>query len=355
MYLTAKRLETYTHTIDLTRQWARANRDRLMKEPDLQAHYKGPYFWASVGDMEMAGVYRGLIAERFLRDDGDFRMAPDVKGFLSFPCTTVNQYIYPNGWITTGMIKTGAYDIARRGIEFILRFQDPKFGGFYYAFDPKTLTIDKKLMDSSSTSSAGIALLACGRLEEARRAGDFILQLLALQPQFDKYYFSCMKADGTLHTDVMGNENEWDADSRKQKCLSAKHDGLKELTWLIGKPTKFLTRLYTATGDEKYLEGAKKCFFFFHKLDKNAWVNYASCKTMWAGAELYRLTGEKAFAETATKLLDYYCKTQSPRGCWVHTLWYKDESEQAFTWTADITYEYGGEFSDVVYDLCAGK
>ncbi len=130
---------------------------------------------------------------------------------------------------------------------------------------------------------------------------------------------------------------------------------MKELTWLIGKPTRFLTKLYTATGETRYLDGARAAFDFFHRLDAGAWTNYASCKTMWAGAELYRLTGESRFAEAACRLLDYYCATQSESGAWVHTLWYKDESEQAFTWTADITLEYGGEFSDVVYELNAGE
>ncbi len=353
MYLTPQQLETYTHAIARCRSWALKNFDRLMQEKDLQAHYKAPYFWASVGDMKMAGLYRRLIAEKLLRSDGDFRTAEDVKGFASFPCTTLNQYLYPNGWIITGMVKMGAYDIGRKGLDFMLGFQDPKHGGFYYSFDPKARRIDKSLMDSSSTSSAGIACLACGRLAEAKRAGDFVLRLLDLQPQPDTAYFSCMKADGRLHTDVMGNEDQWDPNSRKQKCLSATHDGHNELTWLVGKPMKFLTRLYTATGEAKYLEGAKKCFFYFGKMHPNVWTNYASCKTMWAGAELYRITGENAFAEAATRLLDFYCKTQAPSGGWVHTLWYKNESEQSFPWTADITYEYGGEFSDVVYDLCA--
>ena len=128
-------------------------------------------------------------------------------------------------------------------------------------------------------------------------------------------------------------------------------DGHNELTWLIGKPTKFLTRLYTATGEKKYLEGALQAFRFFHKLEKGAWTNYASCKTMWAGAELYRLTGGAEFADTAMRILDFYCDTQSPSGTWVHTLWYKSEAEQSFCWTADITYEYGAEISDVVFDL----
>jgi len=353
MYLSSEQLERYDRCIRKTVEWAHSRYDRILQEKDLQGHYKAPAFWAAVGDARMAGLHRKIICERFLRDDGDFRMADDVKGFTQFACTTVNQYIYPNGWITVGMQKSGAYDVVAKALEFILRFEDPNHGGFYYAFDPKTRRIDKSLMDSSSTSSAGMALLMAGRLAEARRAGDFILRLLELQPQPDKFFFSCMRPDGSLHTDVFRTEDQWDPNSRKQKCLSTQADGLNELTWLIGKPTKFLTRLYTATGQGQYLEGAKKAFFFFHKLHPNAWQNYASCKTMWAGAELYRITGEKVFAETATRLLDFYCQTQAPSGSWVHTLWYKSEEEQTFSWTADITYEYGAEFSDVVYDLCA--
>jgi hypothetical protein len=190
-------------------------------------------------------------------------------------------------------------------------------------------------------------------MKEARRGGDFILRLLELQPEPDKYFFSCMNADGTLKVDVFGNEDGWAPDGRKQKCLSAEADGAAELTWLIGKPTKFLTRLYAATGDDKYLAGAKKAFYFFHKLHENAWTNYASCKTMWAGAELYRLTGEEVFAETAVRILDFYCRTQSPSGNWVHKLWYEDSSSQTLAWSADITFEYMAEISDVIFDFCS--
>jgi hypothetical protein len=80
---------------------------------------------------------------------------------------------------------------------------------------------------------------------------------------------------------------------------------------------------------------------------------YQACIRKTAGAELYRLTGESVYAQTACRLLDQYVKTQSPSGSWVHTLWYKSAEEQTFCWTADITWEYGAEFSDVLYDLCA--
>lgn len=352
MNLGAK-IQTYQAVVDKTVAWAHRNHKRLMQEPDIQAHYKAPYFWAAVGDMNMAGVYRSLVSERFLRKDGDFRTRENVKGFGNFPCTVLNQYLYPNGWLVSGLQKAGAYDIAQRGLEFMLRFQDPKSGGFYYGFDARRKKIDSHLMDSSSTCSAGMACLMTGRVAEAAKAGDFMVKLFALQPEPDTYFFSCMRADGKLHTDVFASEDQWDYHSRKQKCLSTKHDGHNELTWLIGKPTKFLTKLYMATGDKQYLKAANFAFMFFHKLHRNAWTNYASCKTMWAGSELYRITGKKIYLETALRILDYYCKTQRPSGAWVHTLWYKTEREQQFTWTSDITHEYGAEISDVIYDLGA--
>lgn len=344
-------IDSYVDVIHKTRKWAYNNWERILTEPDLQGHYKAPYFWAVLGDMIMAGKHRGIFENRFLQSDGDFRTDDKNKGFSGFPCTIVNQYIYSNGWIIRGMQKLGAYDLVNKGLDFILGFQDKMFGGFYLAYDPLNGEIDKRLMDSSSTSSAGMALLDCGRIKEAKRAGDFILRLFEIQPDPEKYYFSCMNPDGSLYKDVFKNEDQWDPEGRKQKCLSTEADGNSELTWLIGKPTKFLTRLYTATFERKYLNGAILAFDFFHKLDQGAWTNYASCKTMWAGAELYRITGEEKYALTALRILDFYKNTQNPSGSWTHTLWYKNEDEQSFCWTADITFEYGAEISDVLFDF----
>ena len=351
MILDPDRLQRYRACVAGTVRWAYDNSDRIQAEPDLQAHYKGLYFAASVGDMVLAARYAGIV-RRMMRADGDFRTAETFKGFRQFPCSPPNQYIYPNGWIIAGAQRLGAYDIAQAGLGFITSFQDPQHGGFYYTFDPATGQIDRSLMDSSSTSSAGLAMLACGRIDRAMRAGDFLLRLLEAQPEPDRYFFSCMRADGTLETDVFDSEDKWDPRGRKQKCLSAEADAAEELTWLIGKPTKFLTRLYAATGEQRYLRGARTAFDFFGRLHENAWTNYASCKTMWAGAELYRLAGEARFAETAIRILDFFAESQCASGGWVHRLWYADESDQPFAATADITLEFGGEISDAIFELC---
>lgn len=341
----------YLQTIRRTVEWTERNWDRIVNEVDLQGHYKALYFALSVGDMPKAAKFREIICNKFLRSDGDFRQDEDCKGFKLFPCLPPNRYIYPNGWIVVGLQRLGLYGHAAKGMDFMLRFQDENTGGFFHSFNPATKEIDNSSVCCSCTSSAGLACLACGRTENALKAGDFLLKLLELQPEPEKYFFSCMNPDGTLYTDVFRSENQWDPKGRKQKCLSAVGDGLNELTWLIGKPSKFLAKLYAATGEKKYLEGAIKAFDFFHHLDKNAWKNYASCKTMWSAAELYRLTGERRFAETAMKIADFFCESQTPSGVWLHSLWYKSEEEQPLSMTMDIMFEFGSELSDLVFDL----
>ncbi len=350
MPLSQQQIDSYRAAIAKTHQWAHQNWNRFVEEKDPQAHYKALAFWASVGDTRMAAVHRRLIEESFLQADGDFRMSPTERGWKQFPSSPKNRYLYANGWIVAGLMRSGAYDLARRALEFILLFQDSASGGFFSRFDPATQTIDRSVLDSSSTSSAGIALVASGRLAEARRAGDFILRLLDLQPKPKEFFYASIK-DGKLETDLGDSQDQWDNDGRKQKCLSAVNDAASEMTWLIGKPNKFLARLYSATGEHRYLDGARRTVDFFLQLPEAAWTNFASCKTMWAAAEMYRLTGEQRYFDITTRLMDYYCQTQSPSGTWVHTLWYKQESDQPFGWTADITLEYGVEFSDVLYDL----
>ena len=152
-------------------------------------------------------------------------------------------------------------------------------------------------------------------------------------------------------TDVWGDEDQSSLRGRKQFCLSAEADPAGELTWLVGKPMKFLSKLYDQTSDRKYLEGAIELFDFFHRLDEGRWHNYGSCKIMWAGAELYRHTGERRFAETAEHIFDWFCRSQDPSGVWVHHVWYKSPEDQPLAGSLDIVQELCAEMVDTMFEL----
>ncbi len=333
-------------------EWLRSQDPQIEAMADLASHYKAPYLYSVVGDRVRARKYADLIGTRYLQPDGDFRTHPDAKGWGHLPCSPANRYIYSNGWLIAGFQKMGCYGLAQRGLAFIRRFQSPQSGGFYSRFDVASGAVVPAFLDSSSTSSGGLALLACGRVEEAVRAGDFVLDLLDAQPQPERFYFSSWETGKGLMTDVFGDEDQNALRGRKQYCLSAEADPAHELVWLIGKPMKFLAKLYDATGERRYLGGAAALFDFFHRLPEGRWDNYANCKVMWGAAELFRHTGDLRYYETTLRILEWMCDSRRPWGGWVHWLWYNSDEEQPFAAALDLVQELSGEMSDTLFELC---
>lgn len=347
----AQLLEAGRNTIARGLGWLERNRDQIAALEDLSAHYKAPYLYAAVGDPIKARHYADLMQRKYQQPDGDFRTSAHEKGWAHLPCSPANRYLYSNGWVICGLRRLAFYGAAERGMDFARRFQSPTQGGFASHFDPRTGQINPRYLDSSSTSSAGLALLACGDVKAARFAGDFILRLLDAQPAPDRFYYCSWDVETGLMTDVWGDEDAGVINGRKQFCLSTETDPRYELTWLVGKPMKFLTKLYDLTGEERYLEGARALLAFFEHLDHERVHNYGSCKIMWASAELYRHTGELHFALTAEEIFRWFCDTMTPSGIWVHSLYYRSSEEQPLAAALDAVQELCAEMSDTIFEL----
>jgi hypothetical protein len=347
----AQLIEAGKTTIARGLGWLEKNRAEIVAQKDLSAHYKAPYLYAAVGDPLRGRFYANLIKDKYQQTDGDFRTSAHEKGWVHLPCSPANRYVYSNGWVICGLRRLGFYGAAERGMDFVRRFQSPTLGGFASRFDPSLGKVEPRYLDTSSTSSAGLALLACGDVKAARRAGDFILRILDAQPAPDRFYFCSWDVESGLMTDIWGDEDPAAIRGRKQFCLSAETDPRKELTWLVGKPMKFLAKLYDMTGDEKYLAGARVLLAFFERLDHERVHNYGSCKIMWASAELYRHTGELHFAQTSEEIFRWFCETMTPSGIWVHTLWYRNAEEQPLASALDSVQELCSEMSDTLFEL----
>jgi hypothetical protein len=330
--------------------WLRRHNDQISKIEDLSAHYKAPYLYAVLGDPIRARHYADLMRKRYLQADGDFRTNRLNRGWRDVPVMPAVRYLYPNGWIIVGLRKLGVYDAASHGIGFVRRFQSPELGGFFSRFDVASGQVEKRSLDSSSTASAGLALLACGYVKEAIRAGDFLLRLLEAQPEPERHFYTSWDLDTGLMTDVWGDGDGRFPGGRTQFCLTTEADPLKELTWLAGKSMKFLAKLYDQTSDRRYLDAAVNLFDFFQRLDEGRWASTGSCKIMWASAELYRHTGKPRFAEAAERIFDALCQSQTSDGIWIHTVIGKIEN-QPMTATIDIAQELCAEMIDVMFEL----
>lgn len=344
-------LKSSQNTISKGLNWLNNNHLKIKQISDLSAHYKAPYLYASVGNPVQGKYYADLLKSRYFQEDGDFRTSLNKKGWTHLPSSPANRYIYSNGWIICGLRQLSYLGLAEKGLDFIRKFQSIEHGGFASQYDPTTNKTNLKLLDSSSTSAAGLALLACGDLQAAIRAGNFILKMLDAQPHPDRFYYCSWDVDDGLRTNIWGNEDVTEINGRKQFCLNAESDPRRELTWLVGKPMKFLSKLYDMTNEAKYLNGAKSLLLFFEKLDRERIHNYGSCKVMWATAELFRLTGEDIFYKTAEEILKWFCESQYESGLWVHSLLYKNENEQPFEASLDIVQELCAEINDTIFNL----
>ena len=351
----ASEIEKYQSTISRALGWLKRNHEEAMKAEDFSAHYKAPFLYAVLGEPVLAREYLDLIENKYLQDDGDFRTSASEKGWPHLPCSPANRYIYPNGWTILAFQRLGAYNIARKGLDFIRKFQSPDLGGFYSRYDPKTGVIGKDYIDSSSTSSAGLALLGCGHIEEALAAGEFLLRFIDAQPDLDKYYYSTWQVGKGLMTDVFGDEDPISATGRKQFCVSTEENSKKELIWLPGVPLTFLCKLYEYTQDERFLRGSERLFGFFDKIDEGKWVNPTACKIMWGGAELYRMTGNEKVGQAVKKIMDYFSDAQHETGFWLNSTLYKTPEEQPFPSKLDGVQEFTGEISDSLFNLAGGK
>ena len=334
--------------------WLHEHHGQVMEQPDVPVHYKAPYLYATTGERTGAREHVDLIIDRYLQSDGDFRISADDPGWHEAPGNPANRYIYSDSWLVAGLQRMGLYGAANKGLGFLRRFQNAELGGFHSGYDLRAGKVDPRYLNVPSTCIAGLALLACGQAADAARAGEFVLRVLDSQPELDRHLFLSWDMEQGLMTDVFGEEDLAATRGRKHFCVSAEADAAGEFVWMIGLAMMFLTKASDATGEERFLDGAKKLFEFFHRMDEARWENLSACKVMWGSAELYRISGNPEHGKTAKRILDQLCRTQDESGAWAHTIWSLSLEEQPFEVTADIVNELCAEMSETLFNLSGG-
>ena len=197
-----------------------------------------------------------------------------------------------------------------------------------------------------------MALLACGKFEQAVKGADYLVRMMEDQPQRDRFFFTTLVKESGIFTDVFHNEDATAFDSRKHFCVSTEHNALYEMVWFLGMPMKILGLVYEVTSDKKYLDCAAQYFNFFNKLSSERWQNNSGTKIMWGTSELYHQTKKTEYYDAAVRYATWLTESQLESGEWVHSLWYKSIEEQPFQATLDLVQEYVSEFCATLYAIC---
>ena len=100
-----------------------------------------------------------------------------------------DAYAYRNATLVYGAHMARQFDLSSRGLAFILAMQDEPSGGFPNDRAPDGTLGD--VMDLPYTCGCGLACLALGRLDEARRVYRFLERVWSAQSELpERLYYS---------------------------------------------------------------------------------------------------------------------------------------------------------------------
>jgi hypothetical protein len=259
-------------------------------------YYKMLNALQAFGEDRAANRLCNWIVAQEMTPDGDFGKNPAHKK---------DKDIYKNAWTVIGCQRLGRYEVARKGMDFILRFRDPTSGGFYSS---RTEQNETTKQDLKVVGYCGLAAVATGRLDISRDVGRWLRMLLQAQPCFpDKLYSVYSRAQG-LHV-------EPDPQDRLRYVVSSNSPD-HEYFYQLGIAAAFLARLYQATDEAEWLLLAKEYMRFAEVASEALFDGVRAGKVGWAAALLYTLTGEHKYNRMALRVASMLLARQSHVGSW---------------------------------------
>ena len=264
-------------------------------EDGIGSYYKAPYALTLAGHLRKAHRLLAWIAEHHFTTEGDFR-APERKAHQT--CHDAWP-VYSNAWLVLGAHRAGRWDISRRGAAFLQRYQVP--AGGYYALDGET-----RFLEPVCTAWGGLAALTTGDIGAATRAGDLLTRLVEEQPEPGRFYFR-METGGSLMTEVPdGGELFYYVDATRRE----------QIYFNPGIALIFLTHLYRATGEARYLRASHTLFHFTEHCADDVHRFPPSGKLGMGSALLYAITGKAEARRAAIAVGTYLLETQANEGFW---------------------------------------
>jgi hypothetical protein len=292
-----------------------------LKEQGVGAFCKPSWALSEVGQYAAAHRTLDYVYHHFLAAEGDF-----LLGNPNASLPMIGRFPYANSYFVVGSLRAGRYEIGVPALSFLLAQQDPNYGGFRSS--PGRYGT-KNISDTMSSSSVGIACLAGGKIEEARRVADYLARIVRLQPSPDERFFTASDEKGHLYTDIRNDEDAF--------LLIIDSEKADQCWFAAGLPMAFLVLLESATNEATYRELAQ-WYFAFQKRCINPWDGYSSGKAGWGCAMLYRMTGESRYRDVALHVATSIMNRQRTDGSWLSGIGSKGE-------LVDADFDLTGEFT----------
>ncbi len=170
-------------------------------------------------------------------------------------------------------------------------------------------------LEPLNTTFFGQWALAAGLIDGAKRAGDWVAELVELNAPYlaqdtPTFYYKRERDTGKLVTDAPANH-------RMNTLIDTQT--VKQPSWVTGTCMALLADLYEATGEQRYLDACMPLAEFETKCDYALLFWPSKCKVGWGAAELYRVTADPAHRQIAANVARVtFMDAQRSDGGWDH-------------------------------------
>lgn len=258
-------------------------------------YYRAPWALALGGKTAHAQRLMGWIRRHMVTAEGDFRgeRSPfDDAGSAAFT--------YELSCLIYGAHLLRHFDLSQRGVDYLLRWQDPHSGGFYMN---RHRTGPRGRQAVYPTAQAGMACVVTGRIDAALAVGRWFERLWTLQPDLpDRLYTVHSQEEGLVRGGYAPEERKLYV-NEAQQAQAYHYNG--------GITAAFLCQLHAATGESAWLTLARRYQAFSMESTERQFEVMQVCKSGWGGALLYQATGEEQYRAWAMRLGDWFVSQQS--------------------------------------------
>ncbi len=294
------------------------------EEQGVTHYYKLISVFHVCGETVLASRLCDWIRDHGITPEGDF--GPRPADALDY------AHAYYNSWVIAGAHRLGQYDLSMRGFEFLMKFHDAESGGFYSS--PTERSADT-LQDIWVVCGSARAALAVGRIDVAEGVGRWLEEVFRQQPNFPEQIYGVYSRARGLITDP-----DPDDEIRYVCNRDAQRD---QFFFNPGIAAGVLTRLYQATGDDKWLNLAREYLSLVDDAPDYLFASLRAGKVSWAASSLYRLTHEEKYRDIAVKVADNLVDQQTERGSWPSIIGENDATAEMTYWLDQIHQAVGGQ------------
>ena len=307
----------------------------LWKHKGLDSCFKASWALTATGHVAEASRLLNWAKEHAMPRPGDFYLPDETQDEKDWR-------FYRNCFFLIGAQKSGRFDITNAAaIRRLLEYQHP-CGGFRGNVDESP----SRVLDPLLTCLGGWACLYAGQHEAAIHAAEFLLHMMKIQHEIESRFYILYDPEAdALVTDFPADESiSYTCDIHRSK----------QHFFFVGAPMGYLSDVYKRTGEQRFLDGARRYFEFESRTHPEGFSWPSKCKSGWGAALLYSVTGEEAPRQLAERVADEtFLATQEADGSWP-TFRYPtrdDLSTSIEISKAELTAEFVFELTEIARSL----